>query len=168
MNSSGKSTRSAPCAAASARAAATLRALPSRSPTSGLSWASAILMRAPARSSEGGGRRGRSRAALALDLHAFGDQECEFKRLVGVEARIAVRVVAVRQVHLGDGAGAAGALGDVLAGHLDVDPARVGALGAMDVEERLDLLEDALEGARLVPRRRAHRIAVHRIARPHD
>ena len=59
-------------------------------------------------------------------------------------------VVAVRQVGLGDGLGAADAFGDVLAGHLDVDAAGMGALGAVDVEERFDLRQDPVEGPRLV------------------
>src|SRR6201995_528629 len=43
MNNSGSTTRSAPSAAARARAARALAALPSTSPTVGLSWASVIL-----------------------------------------------------------------------------------------------------------------------------
>src|ERR1700758_2300645 len=43
MNSSGNTTRSAPWAAARARAVRALAALPSTSPTVGLSWASVIL-----------------------------------------------------------------------------------------------------------------------------
>ena len=63
--------------------------------------------------------------------------------------------------------GAARALRDVLAGHLDVHAAGIGALGAMDVEEPLDLADDALEGPRLEAACRRHGIAVHGIARPH-
>src|ERR1700743_3694788 len=43
MNNSGSTTRSAPSAAARTRAARALAALPSTSPTVGLSWASVIL-----------------------------------------------------------------------------------------------------------------------------
>jgi hypothetical protein len=69
----------------------------------------------------------------------------EVDRLLGIEPGIADGVVAVLEVGVGDHARAAGAFGDVLAGHLDVDAASVRALGAVHVEERLDLLEDALE-----------------------
>ena len=41
-----------------------------------------------------------------------------------------------------DGGGAAHALGDVVAGELDVDAARHGAEGAVHLEEALDLLDD--------------------------
>src|SRR4051812_11818997 len=43
MNNSGNTMRSAPWADAFSRAASSLSALPSRSPTSGLSWASAMV-----------------------------------------------------------------------------------------------------------------------------
>ena len=61
-----------------------------------------------------------------------------------------MRVVAVVQVLGRDGAGAAGAFGDVVAGHLDMDAARMRALGAVHLEEGLHLLEDAVERPRLV------------------
>src|SRR5207247_3151780 len=86
---------------------------------------------------------------LVLERMAFleqvRDQEGQLDRLVGIEARIAMGVIAVLQVFRGDGAGAAGAFGDVLAGHLDMDAARMRALGAMHLEEGLHFLEDALE-----------------------
>ena len=44
-------------------------------------------------------------------------------------------VVAVAEIGLGDRLGAADAFGDVLAGHLDMDAAGMGAFGPMDVEE---------------------------------
>ena len=78
-----------------------------------------------------------------------------------------MRVVAVLQILVPDRARAAGAFGDVLAGHLDVDAARMRALGAMHLEEALHLAQDAVEGPRLVAGRR-DRVAVHRIARPDD
>ena len=75
-------------------------------------------------------------------------------------------VIAVLQVFRGDGAGAAGAFGDVLAGHLDMDAARMRALGAMHLEEGLHFLEDAVEWSRLIAGR-LDRVAMHRIGRPH-
>jgi hypothetical protein len=62
----------------------------------------------------------------------FGHEEGQFERLVGVEPRVAMGVVAVLQVLAGHRARTAGAFGDVLAGHLDVDAAGMGALGAVD------------------------------------
>jgi hypothetical protein len=54
-------------------------------------------------------------------------QECQLQRLLGVEPRVAGRLVPVRQVEVLDALRAAEALGDVLAGQFDVDAARVGA-----------------------------------------
>ena len=84
-------------------------------------------------------RTGRSGAASRCAFRQLGDQERQFDRLLGVEARIAIGVVAVVQIRLGDRARAAGALGDVLAGHLEMHAAGVGALGAADGEEAADL-----------------------------
>ena len=60
---------------------------------------------------------------LALVLQPFGHQEREFQRLIGVEAGITVRVVAVRQLRFRDRRRAPRALRHVLSGHLDVDAA---------------------------------------------
>src|SRR3970040_1230421 len=76
-------------------------------------------------------------------------------------------IVAVRQIGLGYGLGAAHAFVHVLARHLDMDTARVGAFAAVDVEERLDLREDEIERPRLVTASRLDGVAVHGIARPH-
>src|SRR3954468_9574815 len=51
--------------------------------------------------------------AGAFLLEQFGDQESHVDRLLGIEAGIADRVIAVVEVLVGDGAGAAGAFGDV-------------------------------------------------------
>jgi hypothetical protein len=64
--------------------------------------------------------------------------------------------------------GAAEALGHVVAGELDVDPARDGALGPVDGEEGAQLGHDVVEAARLVPVRGGEGVAVHRVAGPHD
>ena len=56
--------------------------------------------------------------------HELGDAEGEVERLPPVQARVAERLVAVVELLLEHGLGAAEALGDVLAGELDVDAAR--------------------------------------------
>ena len=76
--------------------------------------------------------------------------ETQLERLVGVEPRIAVRVIAVVQILLGDRARAAGAFGDVLAGHLDVDAAGIGALGRVHGEERFDLASGSRSNGRVL------------------
>ena len=53
-------------------------------------------------------------------------QERQLQRLLGVQPRVAGRLVAAGQVGVGDLLRAAQALGDVLAGQLDVDAARDG------------------------------------------
>ena len=64
--------------------------------------------------------------------------------MVGVETRIAVGVVAAREVILGQ-AWAPEAFGDVLAGHLQMDAAGVDARGLGTVDEGAQLGENALE-----------------------
>src|SRR5712672_902351 len=64
--------------------------------------------------------------AAALLLEQFGDQESHVDRLLGIEAGIADRVIAIVEILIGDGARAADAFGDVLAGHLEMDAAGVG------------------------------------------
>src|SRR5687768_585630 len=88
--------------------------------------------------------------SVSLRLQLLGDQEGELQRLAGVEARIAVGVVAVGEAVLGHRLGAADALGHVLAGHLEMHAAGMGAFGAMHREEALHLGEDAVERAGLV------------------
>src|ERR1700722_19544038 len=70
-----------------------------------------------------------------LRLQKITDHEGHFYRLLSVEARIAKGVVAVMQIRFRDDARPAGALGDVLAGHLEMDSAGVDALGARGGEE---------------------------------
>ncbi len=69
----------------------------------------------------------------------FGGQEGEFERLRGIEPRIAMRVIPVAERIVGDGDGTAHAFGHVLAGHLDMHAARMGALGTVDRKEALHL-----------------------------
>src|SRR5690606_954921 len=105
--------------------------------------------------------------ACRLLLEQVGDQERQLDRLIGIEARVAMGVVAVLQLLVADGARAAGAFGDVLARHLDVNAARMRSFGAVHLEEALHLLEDAVERARLVAGG-GDGVAVHRIAGPDD
>src|SRR6516164_6301143 len=73
--------------------------------------------------SEPGGGRQRPRPGGALRLEQVGQQERKVDRLLGIEPRVADRVVAILEVRVGDHAGTAGALGDVLAGHLQMHAA---------------------------------------------
>src|ERR1700752_3945352 len=86
-------------------------------------------------------RCGRHRLFLspAFLLQQFGDQESHVDGLLGIKAGIAGRVIAVVEVLVGDGAGAADAFGDVLPGHFEMDAAGMGALRRVDSEERLHL-----------------------------
>src|SRR4051812_9955380 len=96
------------------------------------------------------GGRYRPDLAGALLLEQFCNQESHVDGLLGVEAGIADRVVAVVEILVGDGAGATEALGDVLPGHLQMHAAGMGAFGRVDREERLHLRQDAVERPRLV------------------
>ena len=68
------------------------------------------------------------RLAGALLLEQFGDQERHVDRLLGIEAGIADRVIAVAEILMADGARAADAFGDVLPGHFQMHAAGMGAL----------------------------------------
>src|SRR5665213_928673 len=58
-------------------------------------------------------------AGGAVCLEQLGDEERRLDRLIGVEARVAIGVVAIVEIGIADRAGAAGAFGDVLAGHFE-------------------------------------------------
>src|SRR6266702_6864139 len=77
-------------------------------------------------------RRNRHRFGLAatLLLEQLGDHESHVDRLLGIEAGIADRVIAIVEIFVGEGARAADAFGDVLAGHFQMDAAGVGASAA--------------------------------------
>src|SRR6185295_17966969 len=90
----------------------------------------------------------------ALVFHAFspetfGNQESKLKRLAGIESRVAMGVVPVREILFGNRLRAPEAFGDILACHLEMDAAGVRAFGPMDIEEGLHLLEDTIERAGL-------------------
>src|SRR6266403_1446965 len=111
-------------------------------------------------------RRDRHRfdLAAALLLEQFGDQKSHVDRLLGIEAGIAHRVIAIVEIFIGDGAGAADAFGDVLAGHFQMDAAGVATLRRVDGEERPHLRQDLVERTGLVARSRGDGVAMHRIA----
>src|SRR6476659_1265815 len=127
-----------------------------------------VLMVARQNRSNSKSRRNRHRFGLAaaLLLEQFGDQESHVDRLLGIEAGIADRVIAIVEILVGNGARAADAFGDVLAGHFQMDAAGVAALRRVDGEERLHLRQDLVERTGLVARGRGDGVAVHRIARP--
>ena len=105
--------------------------------------------------------------AGAAALQLLGDQERQLQRLFRVQPRVAEGLVALGQVRLGQPVRAADALGDVLAGHLDVHAARPGALGRVDVEEAAHLRQDVVEPAGLHVVRHRDGVAVHRVGDPH-
>src|SRR5581483_1964427 len=113
-------------------------------------------------------RRDRLHLAATLLLQQLGDQERHVDRLLGVETGIADRVIAVVEILVRDRSRAAEALGDIVAGHLQMHAAGIGALRRVDREEGTHLRQDAVERPRLVTRCRGDRVAVHGIAGPHD
>src|SRR6185437_8269746 len=94
---------------------------------------------------------GTALAGAAVAAVQVGDAEGEVEGLAAVEAGIACRLVAVAQVTLSDTLAAAGALGDVVAGELDVDAAGVGAKGPVHFEEPGDLVQHVVEVPGLPP-----------------
>ena len=107
-------------------------------------------------------------ASLASAAQHLRHQERQLQRLLGVQPRVARGLVAAGQVGVGDLLRAAQALGDVLAGQLDVDAARVGAQLVVHLEEALHLVHDPVEVPGLVAGRRLVGVAVHRVALPDD
>src|SRR6185436_13292320 len=121
-----------------------------------------VLMVARQSRSKSKSRCGRHRLFLtgAFLLQQFGDQESHVDGLLGIEAGIADRVIAIVEVLVGDGAGTADAFGDVLPGHFEMDAAGMGALRRVDGEERLHLRQHAVERTRLVARGRGDCVAM--------
>ena len=82
-----------------------------------------------------------ARAAASSASHQsaqeLGDAEGEVERLPPVQPGVAGRRVAQRELLLEDVLRPAEALGDVVAGELDVDAARPGALGPVDARRSL-------------------------------
>src|SRR6516162_9336033 len=112
-------------------------------------------------------RRDRLDLAATLPLEQLRDQERHVDRLLGIETGIADRVITVVEILVGNRACPANAFGDVLAGHLQMHPAGIGALRRVDRKEAPHLRQDAVERPGLVASGRGDGIAVHRIARPH-
>src|SRR5579871_1260969 len=91
-----------------------------------------MVARQSRRNSESRSRRHRFDLAAALLLQELRDQESQVDGLLGIEARIAGRVVAVVEVLFRDRTRAADAFGNVLAGHFQMDAAGIGPLRRMD------------------------------------
>src|SRR5436305_15083784 len=87
------------------------------------------------------------RRSISSSTQHLRDQEGQLQRLTGVQSRVAGGLVPAVEVLVADLHGAAEALGDVLAGQLDVDTARPGAQRPMDVEEAEHLVDDPVEVA---------------------
>ena len=115
--------------------------------------------------SAGANQLRRSRVSASQHL---GHEERELQRLLGVQSGVARRLVATTEIEIGDVLRAAEALGDVLTGQLDMDTTRMRAEAVVDLEEALNLVDDAIEVARLVPGGGFVGVAVHRIALPDD
>src|SRR5690349_6930240 len=96
------------------------------------------------------------------------DAEREVEALAPVEPGVADRLVAVVEIGVGEVVAAAEALGDVLAGELDVHAAGPRSLSRMGGEEVGDLREDVVEPAGLAAGRAGERVAVHGVAGPDD
>src|SRR5690606_30941520 len=84
-------------------------------------------------------------ALCQLVVEHLGKQESQFEALRGVEARVAMGVVAIREALLGHRDRAARALRHILPGHLGVDTTAEAAFRAMHGEEAANFRKDALE-----------------------
>src|SRR5258708_33632909 len=78
-------------------------------------------------------------------LQPLGDEERQLERLAGVEARVAMRVIAIGERMVVDRFRAARALGHVLAGHLEMDAAAVRALARQDLQKGANLGQNMVE-----------------------
>ncbi len=110
----------------------------------------------------------RRRRAHDRDPEHLGDEEGQLQALLVVQPRVADRLVPRGEGGVVDLLGAAQALGDVVAGELDVQAARHRAQRAVHLEEAADLVDDVVEPAGLVAAGRLERVAVHGIADPGD
>ena len=75
-------------------------------------------------------------------------------------------VIPVRQDVFGNGLGASGAFGHVLAGEFDMNTAGMGSFGFVDCKEPFDFAQNLFERPRLVTSPALDGIAVHGIASP--
>src|SRR5215831_14495222 len=108
------------------------------------------------------------RVSLPLALQGFRNLEGELDGLAGVEARVAMRVVALGERLLADLLRAADAFGDVLAGQFEMHAAGIAAFRQMDCEGAVQFVEDAVEDTRFIASRGGDRVAVHRVDAPYD
>src|SRR5205085_10642052 len=90
------------------------------------------------------------RAPLTLALQRLRDLEGELDRLAGIEPRVAMRQVVGGETLFADLLSAADALRDVLPRQFEMHAAGVAALGEMDREGAVQLVEDPVEHAGLV------------------
>lgn len=97
-----------------------------------------------------------------------GDKEGHLKRLRGVEARIAMRLIAGGEIRFRDIRSAAGAFRHIAARHLKVNAARPDAFGFAKGEEAFDLGKDAREAARFMAGAGGLGVAVHGVGTPND
>src|SRR3546814_14913991 len=93
----------------------------------------------------------KQKTAYEMRISDWSSDVCssDLEALARVEARVAMRVVAIGEALLGHRHRAAGAFGDVLPRHLGVDAARDRALGAMHREEAAYLGQEPVERPRL-------------------
>src|SRR5580698_5817180 len=99
-------------------------------------------------------------------LTALSDQHSQLERLLVVQPRIYGRPVSPLQVCVGKATGAPRALGNVLAGELDMHAAEVRPHFRVDPECQVELFEDVLKPPRLQPTHRGLGIPMHGIADP--
>src|SRR5690349_8220987 len=144
------------CPSSSATRCSSRRTVGSSPKTSSPTGASAMARRIAAvgwvrvsesRSTCTDGALGGIRSVLGQHL---GDQEGQLEALLVVQPRVADRLVALVEVGVEDLLGATEALGDVVAGQLDVDAPGHGAEALVHLEEAAHLLHDVLEVAGLV------------------
>jgi hypothetical protein len=86
------------------------------------------------------------RRAVAFHFEEIGEQKGEIDRLLGIKPRIAECMIATVEIGLRDRPRAPGALRNILAGHLEMNAARVGTLSRMHSKEILYFLHDEIKG----------------------
>src|SRR4051794_35681540 len=116
--------------------------------------------RSPGRSVIAAGRPSRTAAQVARDAHRA------LERLLVVEPRVDAGLVGALEVDVRQAARAARALGDVLAGELDVDAAQVRAELGVEHEALLELVDDLVEPAGLDAAGGGLGVGVPRVADP--
>src|SRR4051794_22479562 len=126
----------------------------------------ALARKARPSTARGASRGGRAAFGGSGGTVELGHPERQIEGLPAIEARVARRLVTQRKILFRDLVPAADALGDVVAGELDVDSARVRAQGVVNLEEARHLVEHVVDAAGLVTARRLEGVAVHGVADP--